>query len=144
MIIWHLSWHFVPFFNSKLSFHWNFNIFVTKPITLCEKSAESRLSVCYHLAGISHYFEANGLNSIWFCLKGQLKLTHFLLPRYSVINIKSYLSEIINVLCRTCLSGKLEQGGYKWSKQLILLFHFNLTKCLLIEYFARIDRKFGL
>ena len=111
VIIWHLSWHFVLFLNSKHCFSLNFDFLVTKPFISCEKSAESRLSVRYYLAGVSHYFfEANGSNLIWFCSKGQLKLRHFLLPRYSAINIKSYPSEIINVLCQTCLGGKLEQG----------------------------------
>ena len=111
MIIWHLSWHFVLFLNSKHCFSLNFDFLGTQPFISCEKSAESRLSVRYYLAGVSHYFfEANGSNLIWFCSKGQLKLRHFLLPRYSAINIKSYPSEIINVLCQTCLGGKLEQG----------------------------------
>jgi len=65
VIFWHLSWHFVLFLTSKHCFHCNFNIFVTKPFILCEKSAESRLSVCYYFAGVSHYyFEANGSNLI--------------------------------------------------------------------------------
>ena len=111
MIIWHLSWHFVLFLNSKHCFHYNFNIFVTQPFISCEKSAESQISVCYHLAGVSHYFfEANGSSLIWFCTKGQLNNRHFLLPRYYTINIKSNSNEIINVLCRMCLGGKLEQG----------------------------------
>ena len=112
LIFWHLSRHFVLFLSSKHCFHCNFNNFVTKPFISCQKSAESRLSVCYYFAGVSHYFfEAKGSNSIRFCSKGQLKLSHFLLPRYSAINIDSFPSEFINVWCWTCLDGKLEQGA---------------------------------
>ena len=122
VIIWHLSWHFVLFLNSKHCFHCNFNIFVTQPFVPCEKSAESQFSVCYHFAGVSHYFfKANGSNLIWLCSKGQLKPRHFLLPRYSAINIKSYPSEIINVLCQTCLSGKLDQGDTPMHSQSVWL-----------------------
>ena len=82
LIFWHLSWHFVLFLNSKHCFHWYWNIFVTQPFILWENSTESQFSVCYHLAGVSHYFfEANGSNSIWFSSKGQLNPRHFLLPR---------------------------------------------------------------
>ena len=123
VIIWHLSWHFVLFLNSKHCFSLNFDFLVTKPFISCEKSAESRLSVRYYLAGVSHYFfEANGSNLIWFCSKGQLKLRHFLLPRYSAINIKSYPSEIINVLCQTCLGGKLEQGEQVCSVRKMVMY----------------------
>ena len=41
VIIWHLSWHFVLFLNAKHCFHWYWNIFVTQPFILWEKSAES-------------------------------------------------------------------------------------------------------
>ena len=117
MIIWHLSWHFVLFLNSKHCFHWNWKIFVTQPFILWEKSAESQFSVCYHLAGVSHYFfEADGSNLICFCSKGKLNLRHFLVPNYPTISIKSYSSEIINVLCRTCLGGILEQGDFYLSE----------------------------
>ena len=61
VIIWHLSWHFVLFLNSKHCFSLNFDFLVTQPFISCEKSAESQLSVRYYLAGVSHYFfEANG------------------------------------------------------------------------------------
>ena len=111
MIIWHLSWHFVLFINSKHCFHCNFNIFVTKPFILCQKSAESWLSVCYYFAGVSHYFfEAKGSNSIWSCSKGQLKLRHFLLLSYSAIDIKSYPSQIIYVLCRDMIRCQIRTG----------------------------------
>ena len=111
VIIWHLSWHFVLFLNSKHCFSLNFEFLGTQPFISCEKSAENWLSVRYYLASVSHYFfEANGSNFIWFCSKRHLKLRYFLLPKYSAINVKSYPSEIINVSCQTCLSGKLEQN----------------------------------
>ena len=121
-------------------FSLNFHVLVTQPFISWEKSAESQLSVRYYLAGVSHYFfEANGSNSIWFCSRGQLKLIHFLLLRYSAINIRSYPCEIINVLCQTCLDGKLEQSEARWA-QLSNFLRFEvlvLVQCPCLVCFQR-------
>ena len=45
VIIWHMSWHFVLFLNSKHCFHWYWNTFVTQPFISCQVSWESALSL---------------------------------------------------------------------------------------------------